>query len=39
VRALNSVNIAQGFASGLCIVILAIILDRVFRSGDEGDKA
>ena len=39
VRALNSVNVAQGFASGLCIVILAIILDRVFRSGDEGDNA
>lgn len=39
VRALNTVNVAQGFASGLCIVLLAIILDRVFRSGDEGDKA
>lgn len=39
VRALNTVNIAKGFDSGLCIVILAIILDRVFRSGDEGDKA
>lgn len=39
VRALNSVNVAKGFDSGLCIVILAIILDRVFRSGDEGDKA
>jgi glycine betaine/proline transport system permease protein len=39
VRALNTVNIAKGFDSGLCIVILAIILDRVFRSGDEGDVA
>ena len=39
VRALNTVNIAKGFDSGLCIVILAIILDRVFRSGDEGDNA
>jgi glycine betaine/proline transport system permease protein len=39
VRALNTVNIAKGFDSGLCIVILAIILDRVFRSGDEGDAA
>lgn len=39
VRALNSVNVAKGFDSGLCIVILAIILDRVFRSGDEGDNA
>jgi glycine betaine/proline transport system permease protein len=38
VRALNTVNIAKGFDSGLCIVILAIILDRVFRSGD-GDAA
>src|SRR3546814_418911 len=28
VRALNSVNIAQGFEAGLCIVILAIVLDR-----------
>ncbi|MFN7101930.1 MAG: choline ABC transporter permease subunit [Pseudorhizobium sp.] len=36
VRALNTVNIAQGFEAGLCIVILAIILDRMFRpaSGD-----
>jgi glycine betaine/proline transport system substrate-binding protein len=32
VRALNSVNIAMGFESGLAIVILAIVLDRVFRS-------
>jgi len=40
VRALNSVNIAMGFESGLAIVILAIVLDRVFkRAGlpkDEG---
>ncbi len=36
VRALNTVNIARGFEAGLCIVILAIILDRMFRpaSGD-----
>lgn len=39
VRALNTVNIAKGFESGLCIVILAIILDRIFRSSDEGDAA
>jgi glycine betaine/proline transport system permease protein len=39
VRALNTVNIAKGFDSGLCIVILAIILDRIFRSSDEGDKS
>ncbi|MDH6267047.1 glycine betaine/proline transport system permease protein [Rhizobium sp. SG_E_25_P2] len=37
VRALNTVNIAKGFDSGLCIVILAIVLDRIFRSSDEGD--
>jgi glycine betaine/proline transport system substrate-binding protein len=36
VRALNSVNIAMGFEAGLAIVILAIILDRVFkRSGAD----
>ncbi|MCF6367452.1 choline ABC transporter permease subunit [Rhizobium halophilum] len=36
VRALNTVNIARGFEAGLCIVVLAIILDRMFRpaSGD-----
>jgi glycine betaine/proline transport system permease protein len=31
VRALNSVNISMGFEAGLAIVILAIILDRVFK--------
>ena len=36
VRALNSVNVAMGFEAGLAIVILAIILDRVFkRSGRD----
>ncbi len=30
-RAINSVNIAQGFEAGLAIVIIAIVLDRVFR--------
>ena len=39
VRALNTVNIAKGFEAGLCIVVLAIILDRVFRSSDAGDSA
>ncbi len=38
VRALNTVNIAKGFEAGLCIVILAIILDRLFRVPDEGDS-
>ena len=37
VRALNTVNISMGFEAGLCIVILAIILDRLFRASDEGD--
>lgn len=37
VRALNTVNISMGFEAGLCIVILAIILDRLFRSSDDGD--
>ena len=31
VRALNTVNIAQGFEAGLAIVILAIVLDRTLR--------
>jgi len=39
VRALNTVNIAKGFEAGFCIVILAIILDRMFRAADEGDGA
>lgn len=39
VRALNTVNIARGFEAGLCIVILAIILDRIFRIPGMGDDA
>jgi glycine betaine/proline transport system permease protein len=35
-RALNTVNVARGFDSGLCIVILAIILDRMFRTSPGG---
>ena len=32
VRALNQVNAALGFESGLVIVVLAILLDRIFRT-------
>ncbi|MGR6430122.1 choline ABC transporter permease subunit [Rhizobium sp. PAMB 3174] len=39
VRALNTVNVAKGFEAGTCIVILAIILDRVFRISDKGEGA
>jgi glycine betaine/proline transport system permease protein len=38
-RALGSMNVSMGFDSGLCIVILAIILDRIFRFFDEGETA
>ncbi len=36
-RALNTVNIAQGFEVGVCIVMIAIVLDRFFRK-EEGAK-
>lgn len=36
VRALNTVNIAQGFEAGLAIVIVAILLDRVFKTPNNG---
>ncbi|MEW4457086.1 choline ABC transporter permease subunit [Roseibium algicola] len=36
-RALNTVNIAQGFEVGVCIVLIAIVLDRFFRA-EEGGK-
>lgn len=36
-RALNTVNIAQGFEVGVCIVLIAIVLDRFFRK-EEGGK-
>lgn len=35
VRALNSVNTALGFEAGFVIVVVAIILDRIFRPGKE----
>ena len=34
-RALNSVNIAKGFEVGVAIVLVAIILDRLFRSRES----
>jgi glycine betaine/proline transport system permease protein len=34
VRALNTVNIAQGFEAGLAIVIVAIVLDRLVKQPD-----
>jgi glycine betaine/proline transport system permease protein len=33
VRALNSVNTALGFEAGLVIVVVAVLLDRIFRRG------
>lgn len=37
-RAINTVNVAKGFEAGFAIVIIAIILDRVFRvrGGERG---
>ena len=36
VRALNTVNIAKGFEAGLAIVVVAILLDRVFKTRGGG---
>jgi glycine betaine/proline transport system permease protein len=36
VRALNTVNIAQGFEAGLSIVLVAILLDRLCRTRQPG---
>jgi glycine betaine/proline transport system permease protein len=36
VRALNSVNIADGFEAGLAIVIVAIVLDRLCKAKAHG---
>ncbi len=36
VRALNTVNIAQGFEAGLAIVIVAILMDRLMKRTDPG---
>ena len=38
VRALNQVNIAMGFEAGLAIVIVAILLDRVFKIRAKGGE-
>jgi glycine betaine/proline transport system permease protein len=35
VRALNTVNIAKGFEAGLAIVIVAILLDRIFKQPER----
>lgn len=35
-RALNTVNIAKGFEVGIAIVLIAIILDRLFRIPERG---
>ncbi|QPC42269.1 choline ABC transporter permease subunit [Kaustia mangrovi] len=39
VRALNTVNVPMGLESGLAIVVVAIILDRICRSGTETSGA
>ncbi len=38
VRALNTVNTALGFEAGFVIVVIAIILDRIFRVGSEDNQ-
>ncbi|HZG30798.1 MAG TPA: choline ABC transporter permease subunit [Ensifer sp.] len=38
-RALGQMNVPMGFDSGMCIVILAIVLDRIFKFFDEGENA
>jgi glycine betaine/proline transport system permease protein len=38
-RALGQMNVPMGFDSGMSIVILAIILDRIFKFFDEGETA
>jgi choline ABC transporter permease protein len=36
VRALNTVQVGMGFEAGFVIVLLAIVLDRISRPGDDG---
>ena len=38
VRALNTVNAAKGFESGLVIVVVAIMLDRMLRVGQNNES-
>ncbi|EPJ45784.1 MAG: glycine betaine/L-proline ABC transporter permease protein [Osedax symbiont Rs1] len=38
VRALNTVNISQGFEAGLAIVLVAIILDRIFKAPNAKEE-
>jgi glycine betaine/proline transport system permease protein len=39
IRALSSVNIAQGFEAGLAIVIVAILLDRIMKRPAPGTRS
>jgi glycine betaine/proline transport system permease protein len=39
VRALNTVNISQGFEAGLAIVIVAIILDRICKAPGSSEES
>ncbi|MBS0373128.1 MAG: choline ABC transporter permease subunit [Proteobacteria bacterium] len=38
VRALNTVQVGMGFEAGLAIVLVAIVLDRLTRPADAGEK-
>jgi glycine betaine/proline transport system permease protein len=38
VRALNTINVAQGFEAGLSIVIVAIVLDRILKQRGQSES-